>query len=86
MLNLKSTYCVKIFMPIQVVLNVWEQFEVQNSVIFGLQWTLAAYFFFVQCLFPIIFFVKVAHTSPFCVLKISCQSKNLWLMSDWEAF
>jgi len=33
----KSTYFGKIFRPIQVVLNVWEQFEVQNPNIFGSQ-------------------------------------------------
>jgi len=30
----KSNYCGKIFMSIQVVLNVWEPFELQNSDIF----------------------------------------------------
>jgi len=34
---LKSSYCGKIFMSIQVVLNAWEQFEVQNLHIFALQ-------------------------------------------------
>jgi len=29
-------YCSKIFMSILVVLNVWEQFEVQNLDIFGI--------------------------------------------------
>jgi len=34
---IKSTYCGKIFMSIEVVLNAWEQFEVQNPDIFALQ-------------------------------------------------
>jgi len=50
---MKPSYCNKIFMSIQVVLNVWDQFKVQNPNIFGLQWILATCFFFIQCLFPI---------------------------------
>jgi len=46
MFPLKSNYCRKKFMSIQV-LNVWEQFKVQNPDIFGLHWTLAACFFFI---------------------------------------
>jgi len=76
---LKSSYCGKNFVSIQVVLNVWEQFEVQNPHIFALQWTLATYNFFIHCLFPIIFVGKVAHTSLVCVVKISYQSKKLWV-------
>jgi len=76
---LKSSYCGEIFMSIRVVLNFWEQFEVQNPDIFGLQWTLAAYFFFIQCPFPIRIVVKVAHTSLVCVAKIWDQSKKLWV-------
>jgi len=37
MFPLKSSYFDKIFMSIQVVLNVWEQLEVQNPDIFGFQ-------------------------------------------------
>ena len=66
-------------MSIQVVLNAWEQFEVQNPDIFALQWTSAAYNFFRQGLFSIIFVGKVAHTSLVLVVKISYQSKKLWL-------
>jgi len=44
---LKSNYCGKFFMSIQVFLNVWEQFKVQNPHIFALQQTLAAYNFFI---------------------------------------
>jgi len=36
MFPLKSSYCSKISMSIQVVLNAWEQFKVQNPNIFGL--------------------------------------------------
>jgi len=76
---LKSSCCGKILLSIQVVLNVWKQFEVQNLNIFGLQRTLAAWFFFIQCPFLIKFFEKVAHTSLFCVVKIPYQSKKLWV-------
>jgi len=77
---IKSTYCGKIFKSIQVFLNAWEQFEVQNPNIFALQWTLAAYNFFRQGLFSIIFVGKVVHTSLVRVVKISCQYKKLWLI------
>jgi len=36
MFSLKSSYCGKIPMPIQGVLNVWEQFKVQNPNLWGL--------------------------------------------------
>jgi len=64
-------------MSIKVVLNVWEQFEVQNPHIFTLQWTLVAYNFFIHGPFSIIFVEKVAHTSLVVVVKISYQSKKL---------
>jgi len=64
-------------MTIQVDLNVWEQFKVQNLDIFALQFTLVAYSFFVEGLFSIIFVGKVVHTSLVCVVKISYQSKKL---------
>jgi len=76
---IKSTYCSKIFMSIQVVLNAWEQFEVQNLDIFAIHWTSAAYNFFIQGLFSIIFVGKVEHTSLVLVVKIPYQSKKLWL-------
>jgi len=76
---LKSSYCGKNFISIQVILNVWEQFEVQNPHIFALLWTLAAYNFFIQGHFPIIFVGKVEHTSLVFVIKISYQSKKLWV-------
>jgi len=69
-------------MSIQVVLNVWEQFEVQNLDIFGLQWILVAHFFFIQCLLPIIFIEKVVYTSLVCVVKILYQFKNLWVIES----
>jgi len=79
---LKSSYCGKIFMSIQVVLNVWEQFEVQNPGIFGLHWTSVAYFFFIQCLFLIKKFGKVAHTSLVCVAKFHINPRRYeWLRS-----
>jgi len=53
MFPLNSSYCGIIFISIQGVWNVWEQFEVQNPDIFGLHWTLVAYFFFIQCPFLI---------------------------------
>ena len=46
---------------------------------FNLQWTLAACCFFIQCPFPIKVFGEVAHTSLVCVVKISEQSKKLWV-------
>jgi len=58
-------------MSIQVVLNVWEQFEVQNPDIFALQQTLAAYNFFTQVPFSIKLVGRIAHTSLVCVVKIS---------------
>jgi len=64
-------------MSIQVVLNVWEQFEVQNPNIFGLQRISTTCFFFIQCPFPIIVFEKVAHTSLVGVAEISYQSKKI---------
>jgi len=67
-------------MSIQVVLNVWEQFKVQNPDIFGLQWTLATCFFFIHCLFLMIVFVKVALTSLVCLAKISINQKNYELL------
>jgi len=62
-------------MLMQVVLNAWEQFEVQISDIFALQWTSAAYNFFMKGPFSIIFVGKVARTSLVFVEKISYQSK-----------
>jgi len=76
MLPFEVCYCGKIFMSIQVVLNVWEQFEVQNPDIFELQWTSAACFF-IQCKSPIVFFGKVVHISLVYMDKILYQSKNL---------
>jgi len=78
-ISLKFNYCGKIFMSIQIVLNVWEQFEFPNLDIFELQWTLVTYFFFIQCPFPIMFFGQVAHTSLVCVAKSLDQSKKLWV-------
>jgi len=66
-------------MSIQVVLNVWEQFEVQNPNILGSQWTLAAYNFFIQGPFSKKIVGKVAPTSLVCVAKITYQSKKLWV-------
>jgi len=74
---LKSIYWGKIFMSIQVVLNVWEQFQVQNPDIFALQWTSIAYNFFIQGFFSIIFVEKVMHTNLVSMIKISYQSKKL---------
>jgi len=65
-------------MSIQIVWNVWKQFKVQNSDIFALQWTSAAYNFFTKGLFSIIFVKKVAHTSVFYMVKLSYQYKKLW--------
>ena len=79
---IKCTYCGKIFMSIQVVSNAWQQFEVQNTDIFALQWTSAAYNFFKQGLISIIFVGKVAHSSLVLVVKISYQSKELWLTEN----
>jgi len=79
MFPLKSNYCDKIFKSIQVVLNVWEQFEVQNPDILGLQWISASYFYFIQCLFSILKDLNVAQTSLFYMSKISFQSKKLWV-------
>jgi len=80
--SLESSYYGKIFMSIQVVLNVWEQFEVQNPHIFALQWTLATYNFFIQGPFSIIFVGKVAHTSLIFVLKFHINPKIYeWLRS-----
>ncbi len=76
MFPLKSSYCGKIFMSIQVVLNVREQFKVLNSDIFRSQWTSAAYNFFIQGSFSIFFVGKVASTSLVCMAKFSYQSKN----------
>jgi len=76
---LKSCYCGKIFMSIQVVLNVWEEFKVQHPHIFALHWTSVAYNFFIHGPFSIIFVGKVAHTILVCVVKISCQYKKLWV-------
>jgi len=59
MFHLKSSYCGKNSMSIQVVLNVWEQFKIQNPNIFGLQWILAACFFFIQCVFLMGFLEKL---------------------------
>jgi len=73
----KPTYCGKIFMSIWVVLNFWEQFEVQNPHIFALQWTLMAYNFFIKGPFSIIFLGKVGHTSLVFLVKISYQYKKL---------
>jgi len=61
-------------------LNVWEQFKVQNLEIFALQWTSAAYNFFIHGPFSIIFVGKVAYTSLVYVVKISYQSKMLWVI------
>jgi len=77
--SLWSNYCGKIFISIQAVLNVWEQFKVQNPEIFALKWTSAAYNFFIQGSFSIIFVEKVAHTSLVFVVKISYQSKKFWV-------
>ena len=76
---LKSSCYSKIFMSIQIVGNVWESFEVLNLDIFGLQWTLAAYFSFIKYYFPIKIIVKVAYTSLVYVAEISFQSKMLWV-------
>jgi len=46
---LKPSSYGKFFMPIQSVLYVWEPFDIQNPNIFGLQRTLVAYFFFIEC-------------------------------------
>jgi len=67
-------------MSIQVVLNVWKHFKVQNPDIFALQWTLAAYNFFIHGPFSIIFVLKVANSSLVCVVKISYQLKKLWVI------
>jgi len=75
---LKSCYCGKIFMSIQVVLNVWEQFKVQHLDIFALQWTSVAHNF-IKGPFSIIFVGKIAHTSLVYVVKISYQSKRSWV-------
>jgi len=56
---LKSSYCRKIFMSIQVVLNSWEQFEVQNPHIFALLWSSAAYNFFIYGPFSIFLLEKL---------------------------
>jgi len=74
---LKSSYCGKIFMSTQVVLNAWEQFEVKNPHIFALQWTSTAYNFSILGFFSVIFVGKVAHTSLVFVVKIPYQSKKL---------
>jgi len=79
LLTLKSSYCGKNFMSIHTVLNVCEQFEVQNSHIFALQWTLVAYNFFIHGLFLVFFIGKVVHTSLVFFGKISYQSKRLWV-------
>jgi len=71
---LKSSYCGIIFSSIQVVLNVWEQFEVQNPNIFKLLWTLATSPFFVHYLFSIIVFEKVVHTI-LCEVQIQTDIK-----------
>jgi len=76
---LRYSYCSIIFMSIQVVLNVWEQYIVQNPQIFALQWTSAACNFFIQGSFSIIFVGKVAHTSLVFVVKFSYQFKKLWV-------
>ena len=76
---IKPSYCGEIFMSIQVVLNVWEHFEVQNPDIFALQWTSAAYNFFIHGPFSIIFVGKVAHTGLVYKNKISYESKRLWV-------
>jgi len=68
-----------IFMSIQVVLNVWEQFKLQYPHISALQWTLVGYNFFIQGPFSIIFIGKIVHTSLVCMVKISYQSKKLWV-------
>jgi len=83
--SLKSSYYGKIFMSSQVVLNVWEQFKVQNPYIFALQWTLAAYNFFIQGPLSIIFVGKIAHTSLVFVIKISYQSKKLWVTKKYSS-
>jgi len=78
----KFSYCAEIFMSIQVVLNVWEEFEVQNPNIFALQWTLAAYNFFIQSPFSIIFVGKVAHTSLVCMVKFHINPKSYeWMIN-----
>jgi len=79
MFPLKFSYCNENFMSIRVVLNVWEQFKVQNADICGLQWTSVACYFFIHCLFLINVFGKVAYTSLVCMAKISYQSKKLWV-------
>jgi len=76
---LRSSYCGKNFILVQVVLNVWEQFEVQNPNIFALQWTLAAYNFLTQGSFSKKFVGKVVHTSLVSVVKNLYQSKKLWV-------
>jgi len=79
MFPLNSSYCGKNFMSIQVVLNVWEQFKVQNLDIFGLHWTLTACFFFIQCTFPINFLGKVAHTSLVFIVKNFISFQEVWV-------
>jgi len=80
MFPLKSSYCGKIFISIQLALNVWEQFEVQNPDILGWQWILTAYNFLIQGPFSKKFIGKVVPTSLVCVAKISYQSKELWVI------
>jgi len=74
--SIQYSFCGKIFMSIQVVLNIWEQFKVQNPDIFLLQLTLATCFFFIWCLYLIKKLEKAAHTSLVCVAKILYQSKK----------
>ncbi len=73
---LRSSYCGKIFMPIQVVLNAWEQFEVQNPDIFAFQSTSVTDNFFIHDPFSIFFVGEVVHTCLVLVAKISYQSKK----------
>jgi len=77
--SLKSSYCDKIFMSIQVVLNVWSnlKFKIHTFLHYNeLRWL---YNFFIQGLFSIIFVGKFVHTSLVFVVKISYQSKKLWV-------
>jgi len=56
-------------MSIQVVLNAWEQFEVENPHIFALQGTSVAYYFFIKGPFSIKLVGKVAYTILVFVVK-----------------
>jgi len=75
----KSSYCGNIFMSIQVVLNIWEQFEVIPTFLdySELQWLVSSSY---SLYFQYIKIEKVAHTSLVCVFKISYQSKKLGMI------